>query len=301
MIDFNLEYYRAFYYVAQLNSVSKAADALYLSQPAVSRSIKMLEGHLNCKLFTRASRSMQLTKEGETLFSYVEKAFGHFVAAEKVLQQMANFEAGIINLGVTETALYHFLLPIIESFKEKYPDIHINVLGSSSPETIKLVRDGAVDLAITVTPIDDLNDLEVTEVLEFNDVFVATPQLMKKLNIQGKELSAKDLSELPIVAVEKGTSARKQIDLWFEGQGVFFAPDYSVRTSSMVMPFVLRNLAIGIMPRMFAGDLLLQHAIDEIPMKKPIPERRIIVVCKEESLMTPLPRYFLDFIEQTGS
>lgn len=84
MTDFNLEYYRAFYYVAQYGSISKAADALYLSQPAVTRSIQKLEEELRCVLFTR-TRGMQLTYEGSVLFEQVRAAFGALAAGEKEL------------------------------------------------------------------------------------------------------------------------------------------------------------------------------------------------------------------------
>lgn len=296
MIDFNLEYYRAFYYVAQLSSMSKAAEALYLSQPAISRSIKLLEDHLKCKLFIRLPRGMQLTKEGSTLFDHVEKAFTLLISAEKTLQHMANYDAGIINISATETALYHFLLPIIENFKEKYPNIYINISGSSSPETIQMVQSGAVDLAIAVTPIGDVDDLVVTETLEFHDIFIAAPLFVKRESLNGKKLKAKDIGNYPVIAVEKGTSARRHIDAWFERQGVFFEPAYSVRTSSMVLQFVIRNLAIGILPNLIADQLLKQKEILELSMENPIPNRHILVICKEDSQLTPLTRHFLDFI-----
>ena len=82
-LEFNLEYFRAFYYVARLNSISKAADALFLSQPAITRNIQKLENHYKCKLFLRTAKGMKLTGEGEVLYSYVAKAMDELIAGKK--------------------------------------------------------------------------------------------------------------------------------------------------------------------------------------------------------------------------
>jgi DNA-binding transcriptional LysR family regulator len=298
MLDFNLEYYKTFYYVAQLNSVSKAAEALFLSQPAITRSIKQLETYLGCKLFTRVSRGMQMTNEGRTLFGHVERAFDELIAAEKTLHHMANFESGILNIGATETALYYYLLPIIEKFRAEYPKVFINLSGSSTPETIQLVKRDEVDLAVAASPVKNVDDLVVTTATEFHDVFVASPQMMETEGLKSRTFTAKEICNLPIVAVEKGTSARNHINLWFKEQGAFFEPDYSVRTSSTVLLFVLRNLAIGILPDIFAKELLERQEIFELSIEKPIPTRQILIIHKNDSKITSLCRHFINYMNQ---
>jgi len=296
MLDFNLEYYRAFYYVAQLSSVSKAADALFLSQPNITRSIKKLEEHLNCMLFTRVSRGMQLTNEGKIVFNHVERAFEQFFEAEKTLHRMANFETGIITIGATETALYFFLLPIIESFRKEYPKVYINFSGSTTPETIKMVREGIVDLSVVVSPITDCDDLVVTTTIEFQDIFVASPSFIEAEHLHERVLSAKEVCEFPTVAVEKGTTSRNHIDLWFKEQGIFFESDYSVRTPSTVLSLVQRNLAIGVLPDLFVNNLLDRGKICKIVMEQTIPKRQVLAIHKDESQMTALSRNFIKFM-----
>ena len=111
MESFNLEYYRAFCTVAQTGNVTKAAELLCLSQPAVTRSIHRLEESLGCKLFTRVSRGVRLTVEGAALFSHVDSAFKSLSNGERELKRLAAFEAGTLIIGAAETPLYHFLLP----------------------------------------------------------------------------------------------------------------------------------------------------------------------------------------------
>ena len=108
----NLEYYRVFYYVARCSSVTKAAAALSLSQPAVSQSIRQLEKALGSSLFVRSARGISLTAEGKILYEYVEKGYSAFLAGEKRLLQMQNLECGEITIGASDMTLRFFSVTV---------------------------------------------------------------------------------------------------------------------------------------------------------------------------------------------
>ncbi|WP_160723286.1 LysR family transcriptional regulator [Bacillus sp. USDA818B3_A] len=292
-LELNLEYYRAFYYVGRLNSISKAADTLFLSQPAVTQSIKKLENHFECKLFSRTAKGMILTNEGEILFSHVTKAMEELMTGEKELNRMIKFEIGKLEIGATETALYHYLIPKIEAFRRSHSDIYMNVVGSSTPEIIHMLRNGNVDLAFAVSPIPDAEDLIITKVSDFRDILIAGSAYN---NLQNRIVSINEVSELPLVTVEKGTSAREHLDLWFEEQGILLDPEYSVRTSTTVLPFVERNLAIGIVPSMFALELIQQGRIFQLNVEKVIPPRSIVMMSKSDSKMSLLCKHFISYL-----
>lgn len=294
MLDFNLEYYRAFYYVSQFASITKAAEALFLSQPAVTRSIRMLEERLGCRLFNRSSKGMKLTREGEVLFQHVNAAFTQLMNGERELAHMADYKAGTLNIAATETALYHYLLPRIEDFRNQYPKVFINLSGSSTQETIQMVRAGKADLALAVSPVAEIDDLTVVKATSFHDVFVTGTFFQTQL--EGRTLSAREIAAFPIVTVEKGTSARRHIDLWFEEQGVLFEPDYSVRTTSAVLPFVERNLAIGILPELFSNEPLAEGKIHLVRTEKTIPARQVILLHKRKEELSILCRHFIEFL-----
>lgn len=112
----NLEYYRVFYYVARCSSVTKAAAALSLSQPAVSQSIRQLEKALGSSLFVRSARGISLTAEGKILYEYVEKGYSAFLAGEKRLLQMQNLECGEITIGASDMTLRFFCYRIWNGF-----------------------------------------------------------------------------------------------------------------------------------------------------------------------------------------
>lgn len=293
MLDFNLEYYRAFYYVSKLGNVTKAADAMFLSQPAISRAIQKLEDHLKIELFHRTAKGMVLTLEGQHLFEHVSAAFDCFVKGEQELQYHQQHKAGTIKIAATETPLYNFLLSKIESFKRLNPQAYIHVTGSSSSETISLLRAGLVDLSFAVSPIEAIDDLKIIEGESFQDIFVAGPSYA---NLRDRVLSTPDICGYPLITVERGTSARALIDLWFQEQGVFFEPTYSVRTSTTVLPFVERNLGIGIIPRFFAKGPIQENKIFEIKTEKPLYMRKMLIIHLEGSSLSSLCKQFLSHI-----
>lgn len=149
---------------------------LCLSQPAVTRSIHRLEESLGCKLFTRVSRGVRLTVEGAALFSHVDSAFKSLSNGERELRRLAAFEAGTPIIGAAEMPLYHFLLPKLGQFREMHPNVTLQVQGSSTHETIQMLRAEQADVVLAVSPLIDVEDLSVTELASFRDVFVAGPR-----------------------------------------------------------------------------------------------------------------------------
>ena len=296
MIEFNLEYYRAFYYVAQLNSISKAAEALFLSQPAVTRSIKLLENHLGCTLFIRNSKGMQMTKEGDALFLHVTKAFEELKKGEKEISRMLMYEAGKLEVGTTETALYQFLLPKIESFHKQYPKVFIHLSGSSTPEVLQMLTSQTIDLAVVVSPVLNVKKFTITSVQDFNDIFISGPNFDE---LKGRNITAQEICQYPLVTVEKGTSARRNLDLWFEEQGVLFEPEYSVRTSSMILPFVERNLAIGIIPNTFAQEAIQKGHVFQVYLEKNVPARQILIINKNDAHVPMLCKHFIEHLKKS--
>ena len=132
MISVSYDSYKVFYYVAYYQNITLAAKALYLTQPTVSHYILNLEKELNCKLFVRSKRGMQLSPEGELLFEHIAKAYEEISYGEEKLKEYLNLGKGIIKIGATETTLRYYLISALGKFKEKYPNIHDTDGGSSA-------------------------------------------------------------------------------------------------------------------------------------------------------------------------
>ncbi len=115
----NLSQYRIFYEVAKTGNISKAAKELYISQPAISKAISKLEDSLKVSLFTRSSRGVHLTPEGELLFGYVQTAFQALDLGEQELKRIQEFNIGHLKIGVSNTLCKYILLPYLKNFIDR--------------------------------------------------------------------------------------------------------------------------------------------------------------------------------------
>ena len=147
----NFEYYKAFYYVAKYENLTKAASVLKTSQPAVTRTIHNLENDLGCRLFTRSKKGMTLTPEGHTFYKYVAAGCAQFFKGENDLSNLISLENGTIYISATETALHCYLFEAMGEFNQKYPNVHFKVLNNSTMDSVNAVKEGKVDLAFVST------------------------------------------------------------------------------------------------------------------------------------------------------
>ncbi len=247
-MNFNLEYYKAFYYAARLHSFSQAANVLFLTQPAISQSIHRLENELGVKLFTRTSRGMLLTPEGNLLYGHVQKAFSILESGEVRLRGSTDPEHGEIRIGATETALTHFILPRLSIFRESYPKVSLQIRGCYSQDLLKMLADGNVDIAFGVSPVQEDEHLSITEIQEFQDVFIAGPSFSE---LEKKVLTVSDLTSLPLVMTSHEGSMSKNLMGWLNRYEVVLRPHYTVLTTSYALPFLENNLAVAFVPEFF--------------------------------------------------
>ena len=153
-MDISYDHYRTFYYVAKHKSFTRAAEMLYSNQPNVTRSIKLLEQALGCVLFERTNKGARLTSDGEALFEHIAVAFEHIQAGEEVVALKRSLQNGLVSLGASEIALRCYLLPILAAYHRQYPGVRIKILNVSTPQALKMLGSGLVDLAIVTTPLD---------------------------------------------------------------------------------------------------------------------------------------------------
>lgn len=272
---YNLEYYKTFYYVAKTGSITQAASELAISQPAVSQSMKQLENLLGTRLFTRASKGVQLTAEGELLYQYVAKGCEQIFLGEQRLEQMLNLELGEIHIGASDMTLQFYLLPYLEAFHEKYPHIKVVVSNAPTPETLENLLDNKIDFGVVSTPFESKHGIEVMTVKEIEDVFVAGRRFLPYKN---RMLDLQELERIPIICLEGKTSTRSYIDGFLLDNGVRIRPEFELATSNMIVQFALRNLGVGCVMREFAREYLDSGTLFELRFNKIIPKRHFCVV-----------------------
>ncbi|MCI9188316.1 MAG: LysR family transcriptional regulator [Lachnospiraceae bacterium] len=271
----NLEYFKVFYYTAKLGSVTGAANELSISQPAVSQSLKALERSLGVSLFQRASKGVRLTREGQLLYSYVEKGYEEIAQGVEKVRQMLNLELGEVHIGASDMTLRFYLLPFLEKFHEQHPGIKVSVANAPTPETLRLLRGGKIDFGVVSTPFEQGEEFSVEPVREIEDVFVAGRRFISYKN---RMMDLQELEGLPMIFLEGNTSTRTYMDTCLSANGVELQPEFELSTSDMIVQFALRNLGIGCVVRDFAAEALETGLLFELRFNKMIPKRQICVV-----------------------
>lgn len=293
----NLEYYKVYYYVVKCGSVTRAAEMLALSQPAVSQSIKQLEGALGIKLLKRTPRGIVPTTEGRLLFSYVEKGYEQFETGEKRLMQMRNLERGEITIGASDMTLQFFLLPHLERFHEEYPGIKVSVTNGPTPATMALLRDGKIDFGVVSGPLQEENGVSMVSVRTIEDIFVVGKKFAQ---YQDAVNSLKLLEQLPLIMIDQSTSTRKYVQRFLESNGVFVNPEFELATSDMIVQFALRNLGVGSVVRDFAREKLESGELKELKFDVQMPERDFYIVSDEKNQMSLAAARLLQMVRATG-
>lgn len=298
-MDINLEYYKIFYYVASYKSITLAAEMLSISQPAVSQAVKHLESNLSCTLFVRTSKGVRLTKEGEMLFSYVQRGYETILSGEKKLSEMLNLKQGEICIGASDMTLQFFLLPYLEEFHERYPGIRVTVTNAPTPETLRHLADGKIDFGIVSTPVGEKPYLKIIPVKEIRDVFVAG---RKFEYLKGQTLSYHSLMELPVMCLEGNTSTRQYVECFLAEEGVQLRPEFELATSDMLIQFAVRNLGIASVVEDFAAEYIKSGELFRLAFDRELPKREFCIVSNERIPMSAaastLLRYLIEHNEQ---
>ena len=206
----SLSCYRIFYTVAKTGNISKAAKELYISQPAISKSIQKLEESMNCELFRRSSRGVSLTEEGELLYSHVKVAFETLALGEDRLRNSIELGVGHLKIGVSSTLCKYMLLPYLKEFIKLYPHINISITCQSTNDTLKLLEENKIDVGLIGKP-ESLKNIDFYYLAEIKDIFVATKDYLRNLKARGVK-EDRILQSSTIMLLDKNNMTRQYID-----------------------------------------------------------------------------------------
>lgn len=182
----NLNHYKIFYEVAKAGNISKAADNLYISQPAVSKSITKLEQSLGQVLFIRSKKGVKPTEEGKTLFEYLEQAFHSIDTAEKTLRQRSLFGIGQLRIGVSTSLCKHILLSYLQDFIRENPHVKVSIECNPTYETIQLLKQDKIDIGLICdTPLE--KGYHFSPLRSIHDTFVTTQTYLDNLLLREKD------------------------------------------------------------------------------------------------------------------
>ena len=214
----NLEHYRIFYTTAKEQNFSKAASSLFITQPSVSHAIKQLETQLGVSLFIRHSKGVFLTTEGNVLYSYIKQAFAHIETGERHLQSLKALESGSITIASSDSICKHYLLPRVPSFLKRWPKLDIKFQHGSTPDIMKKLEQGRIDIGIVHLPINE-KDVEITPFTSTTCLFCASPTYK---TLHNGTHSLTELTRYPLVSFQQGAALALFLSVYSNNRGKRF-------------------------------------------------------------------------------
>ena len=205
-----------FYSVARLLSFTKAAEALHMTQPAVTFQVRQLEEHFNTRLFDRTHNKISLTAAGERVYAYAEKIFELYDELENSVRELTGEISGVLILGASTTIAEYMLPALLGDFKEKYPDVTIRLKVSNTDGIVSMVENNIIDLGIVEAPVTNKN-LAVENCRTDRLVAIAPPghPLARQDTIP-----VKTILDYPFICREEGSGTREVITDYLREAGV---------------------------------------------------------------------------------
>ena len=269
-------------------SFSEASRQLYISQSAVSQSIKSLEQKLGHQLFVRRTKKISLTPEGETLYRHIIPAIHMIETAEAQITEN-NTLNGQLRIAASDTICRYFLVPFLNRFHTEYPNVHIKVVNLTSSMCVDLLKQNQVDVIIANTPTEQLKKCAYTyTVYEFRDVFVANPRYF---NLTG--LSLDIIDQLPFITLERNTASSRSLHNIFRKYGKQLIPEIELSSNDLVLDLTKIGLGIGILP-----DYMLKNKEVNLRILNTdfdIPKRQLVLATNDTQESNPILQEFLTY------
>lgn len=288
MIDINYELYKVFYHVASTLNFSEASKQLFISQSAVSQSIKTLERKLDQTLFIRSTKKVQLTPEGEILMRHIEPAMNLIQKGETQLIDAAT-TGGQIRIGASDTICRYFLIPYLERFHKAFPGAHIKVVNQTSMKCAELLRNGQVDLIVVNYPNNHLGTAaSVLRIKKFHDVFIAGTPFQE---LKDRTVSFSELLQYPILMLDKNSTTNEFLHQVFQQHQLDLVPEIELTSNDLLIDLARIGLGIAFVP-----DYCITEPSDELFLlktKEELPSRELAVAYNDQ---IPLSRASMEFL-----
>ena len=269
----NLSSYRIFYTVANTGNISKAAKELYISQPAISKSIQKLEESVGCKLFSRSSRGVVLTDEGKLLYEHVSEAFETLTMGEEKLKRSIELGVGHLKIGVSSTLCKYLLLPYLKEFIRQNPHISISISCQSTNDTLKLLEDNKIDIGL-IGKSENLKNIHFDFLEEIEDIFVAAKDYLRNLKARGIQ---KDhiLQSSTLMLLDKNNMTRQYIDDYLQENQIIIKDSIDISDMDLLIDFARIGVGVACVIKNFVREDLENGTLMEIPLGFPIHKREV--------------------------
>lgn len=298
--DLNLKQLKVFYYVAKHLSFTKAAEELFVTQPAVTMQVDALERHYGTRLFTRDKKGLGLTEAGSILFTYAERIMLLAFEADQSLLNLTTHPQGVLRLGTTKTWARVLMPTYILGFQERFPDISIQLDEGSSAEMAMSVLYGRNDVAIVGrVPYDDRLEVVPFPGHEIDELVLAVHPDHPLAALASVTL--KDLEATPLILREKGSGIRQVVMAEVEGQGLSLSVLLEASSVPFIKDLVAKGAGVSILTRISVDEEVRAGHIRAVSFAGNGLQVHVDMILPREGYRSFAVRAFLTYLAEKGA
>ena len=282
--------------VAEHHNFTRAAEALYVSQPTLSQQIKQLEESLEVQLLDRSGRTVQLTSAGEVYLRHARRALGELDAGKRAIHELQDLSRGSLRLGMTPITEY-LAVPLLDSFNTRFPGITVSSLEMSQDEIEASIAEGNIDIGVAFT--NALSSEARSSDIETHILFVETLNLAvgerHPWAQQEGPLDAQDLEQEPLVLLNSNFALRRHVDLYCLEHDI--TPRIAMETNSLsaIVEIVRLGRLATILPDTIA---CAQHGLRPVMLLPELPHHTITMICRKGAYKSPACQAFAELASE---
>ena len=288
-----LKQLRAFCHAARLGSVTRAAEALFLSQPAVSLQLGALETELGAQLFERQGRRLALTHEGQALYEIARPLVDGFDAIDgEFRNRVRGLSAGELNIAAGSSTILYLLPPLVQAFREAHPEVQLKLHNVTGKDGLAMIRSDDVDLAVG-SMLDVPTDLDYAPVQSFDPMLIAPPDHPLATKIP---LLLEDLSPYGLILPPKRLTTYRLVDLVFQQRRVTYTVALEEGGWEIIKQYVAMGLGISIVTGICISETDRERLAVR-NLREYFPPRSYGVVIRKGKYLSPQARAFVDLVK----
>ncbi|WP_027535096.1 LysR family transcriptional regulator [Bradyrhizobium sp. WSM3983] len=271
---------RYFVKISELKSLSRAADALDLTQSGISRQLASLEAYVGKPLFSRTGRGVELTRAGERLFDVAKAAYANIDDALESVRDKEGVTQGHIRIAVIHTLSYYFMSDVVAEFMVQRESVNLSLISRSSPEVVALVESGKADIGFVYDSAVDSAELQATPLFEDEMCMIAREDSVWPDDI---DLTT---SRHKLVGFPPHYALRKML------QGGGLAPEFvaEAETIDAMLKLVSSGVGACVLPARIPDRLLVDYGLKKLRIIRPMLRRRVVAIVRDHKHCPPLVR-----------
>ena len=284
---------RAFCQVARLGSVSRAAEALFLSQPAVTLQLQALERDLGTPLFERIGRRFTLSREGQVLYELARPLVEGLDGLDgEFRNRLKGLQAGELHVAAGSSTILYLLPRLVQAFREQHPEVQLVLHNVTGQDGLGLLRSDAVDLAVG-SMLDVPADLAYAPVYSFDPMLICRPDHPRAAK---PEIRLEDLSPHGLILPPRRLTTYRLVDLVFQQRRVPYTVALEVGGWEVIKQYVAMGLGISIVTSICLGEADQDRLVAR-NLRAYFPPRSYGVVMRKGKYLSPQARAFVDLVK----